>query len=83
MVVAAAAGVLDEVDTKQHPIFNLEIPVSCPGVPDEVLDPGSTWSDPDAYETKARELARMFADNFERFKDSVPPEVTKAGPSAD
>jgi phosphoenolpyruvate carboxykinase (ATP) len=83
MVEAATSGALDDVETRQHPIFNLEIPVSCPGVPADVLEPGSTWSDPDAYETKARELARMFADNFERFKDSVPAEVTKAGPSAD
>ncbi|MGH2757120.1 MAG: phosphoenolpyruvate carboxykinase (ATP) [Actinomycetota bacterium] len=83
MVDAATSGALNEVDTRQHPIFNLEVPVSCPGVPADVLDPGSTWSDPDAYETKARELARMFADNFERFKDAVPAEVTKAGPSAD
>jgi len=81
MVEAATSGALDDVATKQHPIFNLEVPVSCPGVPDAVLDPQATWSDPDAYETKARELARMFADNFERFKDSVPAEVTKAGPS--
>jgi phosphoenolpyruvate carboxykinase (ATP) len=83
MVEAATSGALDDVETRQHPIFNLEIPVSCPGVPADVLEPGATWSDPDAYETKARELARMFADNFERFKDSVPAEVTKAGPSAD
>jgi phosphoenolpyruvate carboxykinase (ATP) len=83
MVEAATSGALDDIETRQHPIFNLEVPVSCPDVPDEVLDPQSTWSDPDEYETKARELARMFADNFERFKESVPPEVTKAGPAGD
>jgi phosphoenolpyruvate carboxykinase (ATP) len=48
-----------------------------------VLDPQSTWSDPESYEIKARELARMFADNFDRFQTSVPAEVTKAGPAAD
>ena len=53
------------------------------GVPDDVLDPQSTWEDKDAYEIKARELAGMFADNFERFRESVLPEVAKAGPSAD
>jgi phosphoenolpyruvate carboxykinase (ATP) len=52
-------------------------------VPDEVLDPQATWPDKDDYETSARELARMFAENFERFREQVPPEVTKAGPSAD
>ena len=83
MVEAATSGALDEVETRHHPIFNLEMPVTCPGVPDEVLDPKSTWHDSDAYEMQARELARMFADNFERFRDHVPAEVTKAGPSAD
>lgn len=83
IVEAAITGALDEVATKHDPIFNLEVPVSCPGVPDEILDPRSTWDDKDAYETKARELAQMFAANFERFKESVPAEVAKAGPSAD
>ena len=83
MVLAATSGALHDVETRHHPIFNLEMPVTCPGVPDEVLDPKSTWDDPDSYELQARELARMFADNFERFKDHVPAEVTKAGPSAD
>ena len=83
MVRAATSGELDEVDTKTHPVFNLEVPISCPGVPDEVLDPQSTWSDPDEYEEKARELAQMFVKNFERFADAVPPEVVKAGPRAD
>jgi phosphoenolpyruvate carboxykinase (ATP) len=83
MVAAATSGALDGIGTKTHPVFNLEVPVSCPGVPDEVLDPQSTWSDPEAYEEKARELAQMFVKNFERFVESVPAEVVKAGPRAD
>ena len=83
MVNAATSGALDSVDLRHHPIFNLDVPVSCPGVPDEVLDPQSTWADKDAYEAQARELARMFADNFERFSDHVPAEVIKAGPATD
>jgi phosphoenolpyruvate carboxykinase (ATP) len=83
MVQAALRGDLDDVETRRHPIFNLDVPVSCPGVPDEVLDPQSTWQDPTAYEEQARELARMFAKNFERFADSVAPEVAKAGPIAE
>jgi phosphoenolpyruvate carboxykinase (ATP) len=46
----------------------------------ELLDPRSTWSDQDAYDRKARELARMFRDNFEKFADSAGPDVTAAGP---
>jgi phosphoenolpyruvate carboxykinase (ATP) len=83
MVQAATSGALETVATTRHRIFNVDVPEHCPGVPDEVLDPQSTWPDKEKYEIEARELARMFADNFERFKDSVPPEVTKAGPVAD
>jgi phosphoenolpyruvate carboxykinase (ATP) len=82
MVRAAASGELDEVATRVHPIFNLEYPLSCPGVPDDVLDPQESWPDPDAYEVQAKELARMFVSNFDRFSESVPPEVSKAGPAA-
>ena len=80
MVQAATNGALKNVETRRHPIFNLEVPVSCPGVADQVLDPVKTWDDPVAYEEQARELARMFVKNFERFADSVPQEVVQAGP---
>ncbi|MGH2748578.1 MAG: phosphoenolpyruvate carboxykinase (ATP) [Actinomycetota bacterium] len=83
MVDAAASGALDGVETKRHPIFNLDVPVSCPGVPSEVLEPRATWADKEGYEEKARELARMFVKNFERFTDAVSPEVIAAGPNPD
>jgi phosphoenolpyruvate carboxykinase (ATP) len=83
MVNAAIQGELDDVATKTHPIFNLEVPVSCPGVPSEILDPETTWSDPDSYTEAARELARMFRKNFERFEDSVAAEVIEAGPPSE
>ncbi|MGH2819254.1 MAG: phosphoenolpyruvate carboxykinase (ATP) [Actinomycetota bacterium] len=82
MVYAATSGALDGVETRRHPILNLDVPVSCPGVPAEVLDPKSTWADQDAYDEKARELAHMFVKNFERFADYVPREVQEAGPTA-
>jgi phosphoenolpyruvate carboxykinase (ATP) len=46
-----------------------------------LLDPRSTWADPDAYDAKASELAQMFRDNFVRFED-VAPGVAAAGPRA-
>ena len=80
MVRAATSGELDDVETRRHPIFNIDVPVACPGVPDEVLDPQSTWADPEAYDRQARELAAMFVDNFRKFSDDVPVEVVDAGP---
>jgi len=51
------------------------------GVEDAILDPRSTWRDPEAYDRKARELADMFRMNFERFPDADPA-VKAAGPAA-
>ncbi|MDP9224254.1 MAG: phosphoenolpyruvate carboxykinase (ATP), partial [Actinomycetota bacterium] len=81
MVNAAISGALDNVETKTHPIFNLDVPVWCPGVSEDVLDPKATWANPADYEEHARELARMFVKNFERFRDSVPSEILEAAPS--
>ena len=53
--------------------------VAVPGVQTSLLNPRLTWTDPDAYDAKARELAQMFRDNFERFED-VAPGVAAAGP---
>jgi phosphoenolpyruvate carboxykinase (ATP) len=50
-----------------------------PGVDLRLLDPRSTWADPDEYDVRARELSRMFRDNFSRFED-VAPGVEAAGP---
>jgi phosphoenolpyruvate carboxykinase (ATP) len=80
MVTAATTGALRDVETHKHPIFNVDVPVWCQGVPSEVLDPRSTWSDHQAYDEKARELALMFVKNFERFSDDVGPAVVAAGP---
>ena len=55
------------------------MPVDVPGVEPTLLDPRSTWTDPDAYDAKAADLARMFRENFTRF-DDVAPGVAASGP---
>ena len=82
MVHAALDGALRDVPFETEPNFGLSVPTACPGVPSEVLNPRNTWSDTDAYDTKARELAAMFEDNFREFEGTVPPEVRAAGPRA-
>jgi phosphoenolpyruvate carboxykinase (ATP) len=67
MVSAAITGGLENVPTKPHSIFHLPVPVSCPGVPSEVLDARRQWSDPAAYDLAAEELAARFRKNFEKF----------------
>jgi phosphoenolpyruvate carboxykinase (ATP) len=80
MVRAALDGDLDGVPTTPDPIFGVAVPAHVPGVPDEILQPRNTWSDPRAYDRQARELARRFAKNFSAFEVDAPPEVCAAGP---
>ena len=80
MIRAALSGALDGLTYQTHPIFNLDMPTSCPGVPADVLNPRNTWTDSSAYDEQARKLAKMFRDNFETFASSVSEAVRAAGP---
>jgi len=80
MIRAALAGALDAAAHRTDPLFNLDIPTGCPGVPTEVLNPRNTWADAAAYDQRAGQLARMFADNFRAFQSTVTPAVAAAGP---
>jgi len=77
---AALSGELDNVQTSIDPIFGFHVPVSVPGVPQEILNPRQTWQDQDAYDIQAKKLARLFHDNFEQFRDMAPENVVLAGP---
>ena len=80
MLSAALNGQLDTVQYQKHDIFNLDIPKTCPGVPDSVLDPRNTWPDKDAYDAQAKKLAAMFVENFKTFEKHVDASVKAAGP---
>ena len=80
MISGALSGQLDKVSYRPHPIFNVDIPATCPGVPETVLDPRATWPNPQAYDEQARKLAAMFAQNFKQFEKDVAPAVKEAGP---
>jgi phosphoenolpyruvate carboxykinase (ATP) len=78
---AALSGGLDGAETRTDPLFGFEVPLEAPGVDPRLLDPRSTWADPVAYDRKARELARLFRDNFERLETDAGDEVAAAGPN--
>jgi phosphoenolpyruvate carboxykinase (ATP) len=77
---AALSGELDGVDSRTDEVFGFEVPVEVPGVERALLDPRSTWREPETYDRKARELAQMFRDNFSRFSGDVGDAVVAAGP---
>ena len=74
---AALAGGLDAVSFRTDELFGFDVPVEVPGVDSKLLDPRSTWGDPEAYDAKAKHLAEMFRDNFEKFDN---PGLAAAGP---
>lgn len=69
----AAAFVKDER-------FGFQVPVQCPGVPQKIMVPRRTWSDPSEYDRKASHLIQLFKDNFQKFEDGVSREIIQAGP---
>jgi phosphoenolpyruvate carboxykinase (ATP) len=75
IITAALNGSLAQVETRPDPVFGFQVPVSCPGVPDEVMNPRNTWADKDAYDAQARNLVERFRANFAEFADQVTPEV--------
>jgi len=77
---AALTGKLDSVNYKKDPVFGFDVPATCPNVPDEVLDPSSSWPDKKEYGKKYRQLAQRFVENFGKFESQTPREVIDAGP---
>ncbi len=82
MITAALGGQLNHVMYNTHPVFGMQVPKTCPGVPEEILQPRSTWADPVAYDQSLRELAGRFIKNFEKYAE-VAKEMVKAGPQLD
>ncbi len=83
MIRAILNGSLAGIETKPDPIFGVNVPVSCPEVPSEVLSPRNTWTDKEAYDRQARDLARRFNENFKKYADGVSAEVRASAPVAD
>jgi phosphoenolpyruvate carboxykinase (ATP) len=65
---AALDSALSQVSFLRDPIFGVEVPSECPGVPSEVLRPRQTWTDPSAYDTAAKKLGEMFRKEYEKYK---------------
>lgn len=82
IIDAIHSGSLQKVETKKDPVFNVHIPVSCPGVPSEILLPRNTWKNPEEYDQTAQKLARLFQENFKKYADGCSEEIRSAGPVA-
>jgi phosphoenolpyruvate carboxykinase (ATP) len=77
---AALDGSLLNVKYRKDPVFGFEVPLSCPDVPEGILNPADSWPSKKAHEEKYKSLATRFIENFKKFEANCPPEVIKAGP---
>jgi phosphoenolpyruvate carboxykinase (ATP) len=77
---AAINGNLDNVVFVKDERFGFEIPTTCEGVPDHILQPRETWDDGTRYDNVANLLAQMFIENFQQYADGCSEEVIAAGP---
>ena len=76
------SGEIDNAETREIPIFGLQVPVSLTGVSDGILDPRETYADPQEWEEKARDLAVLFIENFAKYTDTAEGQsLVSAGPS--
>jgi phosphoenolpyruvate carboxykinase (ATP) len=80
LITAALNGELDKVKYDTLPVFGLQFPTSCPGVPSEILSPRQTWADKDAYDAKANDLGAKFVKNFEQYSSAANDEIKAAAP---
>jgi len=77
---AALDGLLDDVPYRKDKLFGFEVPLHCPGVPDDVLKPSTSWGNKEEYWQRYDSLAARYIENFKLFADGCPREVVEAGP---
>lgn len=80
LISAVLDDKLSDTGYKTHKVFGLQMPLSCPGVPAEILDPRETWVDKQKYDRKANELAQAFVDNFRQFESFANEEIRSSFP---
>lgn len=77
---AALDGKLENTDFRKDELFGFKVPTSCPEVPENVLDPSSSWGNKDEYWGKYDALAARFIENFKLFEKGCTQSVRNAGP---
>lgn len=80
IISAALNGQLNNVDYIAHPVFGVQMPVSCPGVPVFLMNPRDIWQDKAAYDVAANNLAAQFLKNFEKFRELADEKIMAGAP---
>jgi phosphoenolpyruvate carboxykinase (ATP) len=81
IIDAILDGSIDDEEFESLPVFNLQIPKSVKGVDSNLLNPRYLWKKPEAWDAAAKDLAKKFINNFDKFTDSEQARrLVKAGP---
>lgn len=72
---AALDGSLNNAEFRTDVNFGFKVPVAVPGVDTKILDPRSTWNNPEEYDIQALQLLSMFIDNFAIYEEHITSDV--------
>ena len=80
MIQAAMNNELSNTEYLKHETFGLIMPMSCPNVPADILNPINTWENKAKYKKEAEKLAELFHQNFKSIGSSIKSEsnISKA-----
>ncbi len=70
IIDAILDGSLDAAEYETLPIFELAIPKMVKGVDSTLLNPRSAWHNPREWDESAKDLAKKFILNFEKYTDT-------------
>ncbi|WIA19057.1 hypothetical protein OEZ85_003713 [Tetradesmus obliquus] len=71
IIDAIHSGALDSVECAEMPLFKLQVPTSCPGVPDVLLQPALQWADKADFNDTLAQLATLFVGSFRSYLEDA------------
>ena len=71
MITSILEQSIEESEFKTEPVFGLSCPQSMTGVNSEVLNPRTSWENPENYDIQAAKLVELFTNNFKTYGNTV------------
>lgn len=79
--ICSHSGELANAEYETYETFNLQVPVSVPGVPDQFLNPSKSWSgSASEFTDEVTKLGKLFVRNFSKYESEATAEVKSAAP---
>jgi phosphoenolpyruvate carboxykinase (ATP) len=83
IIDAIHSGELAErVEYETADVFNLAVPKTCTGVPNDILHPERCWQDKAGYQKQLCQLASLFQENFKIYQEKATQEMLDGAPNS-